>query len=133
MRPRGWDFRASAPGPANAVRGAVPRSALQVPEEAGLRRIIEHASVNLMVQADEQVSDAPIAASEREKYCRGCSRWLALWEFSTNDRSRGTTHSRCRACCRERSHRHYTANRHAYLERNRRNQPRLKRALHGLA
>src|SRR5947209_4154844 len=81
-----------------------------------------------MAEADERTAGAPIEARQREKYCRGCSRRLAVEDFSTKDRLKGSTHSRCRGCCREAARRHYEINRSAYLERNRRNQPRLKRA-----
>jgi hypothetical protein len=61
-------------------------------------------------------------------YCRGCGKWRQPDDFSLKNAGTQRRHSQCRLCCRETSRRHYAMNRTAYLERNRRNQPRLKRA-----
>src|SRR5260221_2067179 len=62
------------------------------------------------------------------KYCRGCERWRAVDDFSFKDAQKRTVRSRCRACCREASRRHYVRMKVAYLERNRRNNPRQRQA-----
>jgi hypothetical protein len=62
-----------------------------------------------------------------ERYCRGCGRTLPLDQFSFKSAQKGTRHSRCRACCREASKRHYHANRPAYLRRNQKNNPGQRR------
>jgi hypothetical protein len=62
-----------------------------------------------------------------ERYCRGCQRMLPLGQFSFKSAEKGVLHSRCRACCRANSRRHYQANRAAYLSRNRRNNPAQRR------
>jgi hypothetical protein len=72
---------------------------------------------------------APIQAAsdvEAARYCRGCATWRPLAEFSIKNSRTQQLQSRCRACCRAASRRHYLANREAYLARNRRNTPRLK-------
>jgi hypothetical protein len=62
------------------------------------------------------------------KYCCGCERWRAVDNFSFKDAQKRTLRSRCRACCREASRRHYVRMKAAYLERNRCNNPRQRQA-----
>jgi hypothetical protein len=62
-----------------------------------------------------------------QKFCRGCGRWLALRKYSFKNQARGVLRSQCRACCRERSRRHYERQESDYLKRNRRRRPLLRR------
>jgi hypothetical protein len=69
-----------------------------------------------------------LADGQSDKFCHGCARWLNRNEFSFKDPTRRTPRSRCRACCRERSRRHYRNMKGTYLERNRRKKPVLREA-----
>jgi hypothetical protein len=64
-----------------------------------------------------------------DRFCRGCGRWLSLNEFSFKSLSAGVRHSRCRACSRAVSRRHYERHKEDYLERSRRANPVVRRAI----
>ena len=61
-----------------------------------------------------------------ERLCRGCGTVRGHAEFAFRNAATETRHLRCRICCRETSRRHYQQKRAAYLERSRRNTPRLR-------
>jgi hypothetical protein len=59
-----------------------------------------------------------------EKLCRGCGVVRSVEEFAVKDSRTGQRHSRCKECGRRKSREHYFVNHAAYIERNRRNNPR---------
>jgi hypothetical protein len=59
------------------------------------------------------------------RLCTRCGVVRAEDEFPFRSAASGTRRSPCRFCCRDVSRRHYRQKRSAYLERNRRNNPRL--------
>src|SRR5436305_6113841 len=58
--------------------------------------------------------------------CTGCGTEHPVEEFAFKNREKGVRHSRCKVWSREVSRRHYAHTRSAYIERNRRNTPRLR-------
>lgn len=64
-----------------------------------------------------------------DRFCRGCARWLSLDEFSFKSVSAGLRHSRCRACSRAVSRRHYERHKEDYLARSRRANPIVRRSV----
>jgi hypothetical protein len=70
------------------------------------------------------VGGAEIAGRE----CTDCGATRPLEDFSWRDADEMRRRWQCRACCLERSRRHYADARAAYLERNRRNNPRQRQA-----
>jgi hypothetical protein len=64
-------------------------------------------------------------AEGEERQCTASGTTRAHHEFAFRNAATGKRHLQCRNCCREVSRRHYEQNRAAYIERNRRNTPRL--------
>jgi hypothetical protein len=60
----------------------------------------------------------------RKKLCRGCGVVRSLEEFAFKNSRTGQRHSRCKECGRRTSREHYLVHHAAYIERNRRNNPR---------
>jgi hypothetical protein len=91
-----------------------------------VERIVDNDEISFRTQATEPFSGASgPSGTHHEKFCRGCSRWLKGEEFSLKDSARMWLRSRCRACCRARSQKHYRRMKPAYIQRNRRRKPAL--------
>ena len=60
------------------------------------------------------------------RQCTQCGAVRPIDDFPFKSAATATRHSRCRECTREASRLHYAANRSAYRERNRRNNPRQR-------
>lgn len=69
---------------------------------------------------------------QAQQFCHGCKRWQPVKEFSFKDKARNVLRSRCRACCREVSRRHYERNSALYIDRKRRRQPLERRRIAGV-
>jgi hypothetical protein len=59
----------------------------------------------------------------RERLCGGCGVQQPVEDFPFKNAAVGKRHSRCRACLRQNSRRHYQGNKRAYLKRNQKNNP----------
>jgi hypothetical protein len=94
-----------------------------------VERIVENDETSCRTQATEPFSGASgPSGTHYEKFCRGLLRWLNREEFSLKDSARMWLRSRCRACCRARSQKHYRRMKPAYIQRNRRRKPVLREA-----